>query len=433
MIFLINTIKYIIIFYFLIVVLKNKNKIEVFLFFICALPFSRTTMIFFNLNFKIANNIIIIQEVLFAILFTSIIIELIKSRKIRTNRIKSILFRNYISLYIVFLIFIIVGLINNKTDYVLMDIRSIVYYLFMIILLFGSYNKKISLNYICKGLIVYSTIIILIITFRDSLFYDLIRTTQWENTTRIGYTNILMYIYIVIYSKEIENKKLYYATCILCSISLIISQSITVIIAIFVLYFINKILFNNSSIKKGIIHKKFGVINIYIFITIFLLIAIFFSIENETFLNNNMKNILDKIRLFLNGDLASMQSRNITNGMALNQFWDNINGFGFGKTFVTYLQNGQVAQSEALFVDNLFITLLNKLGIIGTIILIININFIFIYEILKLKIFSIRFFAIIIILLMGLTTSHVIQAPIDMILIQLISYDVIENTKIKNN
>lgn len=137
--------------------------------------------------------------------------------------------------------------------------------------------------------------------------------------------------------------------------------------------------------------------------------------------------------MLLKKDIFYNYSRSITNNMALNEFFERINGFGLGKILVIHLQNERLSQSEELFLDNLFITLLSKFGIIEALILIINIIFIFIYEILKLKVFLIRFFDISIILLIGLTTAHVIQAPIAMILIQLISYDVIENKKIKNN
>lgn len=434
--------KYSLLFLYLYLSLKKRNMlIPVFLFVMCAIPYSHSLNEFLGLyfNFKIFK--LSIQEVLFIILFLRSMFTIFRGNIVVPFRLNNyIIFNIFINITI--FIYLIVGLNNNNRNFVINDFKRVMFYLFtlLFILIYSNYKNNFNNinNSIIWGIALYCVIVIVIFIFRNTIFWNLYNKTQWVNSDRLGYANILFSFYIL-YNKEYYikyMKNIYKIIFMLMLITTLISKSITFIIA-FILVII--IVYGNQFIDK-IRGKKLYRRNVYIKISIvlflisLLLFIMYINLDIEFI--NKIKNIdiIQKIIKYSNGTLNSMQSRNITNQNALNDFKNNIYGYGLGKTFITFIQNGDIAQLNSIYCDNFFVTSLNKFGAIGSAIFILSIVLQGIMISLRLNNkntirFSVCYFSV---FFMGLTTSYLISNPIGIVFIQILSINAILDYKNKN-
>lgn len=428
--------KYFILGYFLYISMKNsRNIIPTFLFLICAIPYNQNVINFFGLTFGIGQLSIALQEMLMIILIFRSIINIFTIKKKYTNREKMFLVSYFIINSMIFLAFLI-GIKNNSINYVISDMRGLIFYLFTFTYIFINSDVNENRIAICKGMFIYCVVTIVIFIFRNNIFYEIYAKTQWVNANRIGFMNIIFFLYLICNSEKLKvnHKILYKTTFILCVVCSIIGKSVTLIILFFMAYIINI----SFSIKytgfKRNIYLKLSIV-VVIFTTIFSVSIYQINKQGiESVLNIE---IFNKIIQYSNGNLNSMNSRKITNEVAIDEFKNNFNGYGLGKTFNTYLQNGDGAQTNALFIDNVFITMLNKFGILSTIIFIGTLIFICLYNIKyrksKSNFSKVSYIACIIgTILTGLTTSHLIVSPSVIVFIQIISLEIISDNNSNN-
>ncbi|MFS0765090.1 hypothetical protein ABC374_16760 [Peribacillus sp. 1P06PB] len=298
---------------------------------------------------------------------------LLKFKKIKISNLKvDILNVCFLGILI---IYFFVGIFNSSFDFIFGDIRVLIYYCLPFLLYYFLKSNKDDNLLVIKTLII-SSILFSIITiglfyFSDTLFKGFMASTQWEGAKRLSFTNSLMVVILmpVAFNKQIaqiEGKWIFYLrfSIVMLLFTILLSKSINTIVIVF---FVFLVLINLEVFKKK--KKKNTLIKIVMLaftIGIFFLFLNSFSGENR-FSNTLISDTNNKLKIALTNpdELNSWQSRIITNSVAIEEFYDNKWGYGLGKTFQTFIQNGELAQLNSLYIDNAIITIINKIGILG--------------------------------------------------------------------
>lgn len=414
---------------------KNiKYLVNAFLLILLSIPFNWAVFEYFKLYLKIGSTKVAAFEILFIALFVLSIVNILKSQKI------NIINRSFVSINIIWIgviiLFGFVGIFNNNLDYVINDIRNLCYYVFLLILININFNKNDlvkMLRTIITASIIFSIISILLFLFRTTVFYSILQSTQWEEAARLGFVNsfiIVIILPLAFIGEDLIGKKwtkLARISTILLIITVIQSQSMTLIVTfVFLLFSLLLIKLFSKKTFQYVKLLKTG-ISVLIIAPILYLLFNIFSKDNEVYIR-----LIDKINTILtdSSSLNSIQSRMITNNYNLVEIMENIWGYGLGKTFVTFIQNGEIAQLNAIYIDNTFYTVMMKLGIIGALIFIVYI--VYCFKILlkhfttlkaenKIFIISLAFSAFSL-LSTFITTSQIFRNPIVYLLFQLIVF-----------
>lgn len=316
---------------------------------------------------------------LFFLLLVSSFIIFVKNKQIVLPN-KGYFYINVVWILLLF-IYSIVGLRNNQLNYMFNDLRNIMFYGFVFIMFVYVFSKN-NIFSLAKVIIVsvmlFSCIDILVYQFKDTLFADLTISAQWADDNRLGFTNSLVIIYLIpfVFFKDklnLSRKWIYFlyisvgasfiTVIITKSVNLIVSVAFVIIFSLVLKYYVEK-----KSSYFNLFRKKLINYSVFLLILAIPLAAIFYYYLPR-FDSSTIVTLYNKIYLAVidPAQLNSWQSRLITNEYAFNEFKDNIWGYGLGKTFQTFIQTGDLASDNSMYVDNTFYTVVNKMGIIGAV------------------------------------------------------------------
>ncbi|GIN90674.1 hypothetical protein J22TS1_17250 [Siminovitchia terrae] len=347
-----------------------------FIFILYSIPYSWPLAQKLGLYIPLGEVSLSVQELMFVYLLVLYFFYSLNRREIKI-RGRALTFA-YTCWLIILIVYLIVGFNNNPLSFVLSDLRRLMFYFFIFILFQFAWKKsdaKKIVYTLATSAITFGLINIVIFAFKDTYFLDFILETQWEGQNRIGFSNSLLLLILlpfIINIKDLGFKKkekttLYLATLILL-LSMVFSRSINLfasVIIVAVLSIVSRLITKNRIESKNIVK----VISASL---IFSMLSISFLIMKDGETVNNKDTLINdfvtKISIVYKdpSSLNSWKSRMITNQYAKSEYNENIFGYGLGKTFKTFIQNGDLAQSNALFIDNTMYTVLNKVGILGS-------------------------------------------------------------------
>ncbi|WP_212948173.1 hypothetical protein [Siminovitchia terrae] len=353
-----------------------KKSMYFFIFILYSIPYSWPLAQKLGLYIPLGEVSLSVQELMFVYLLVLYFFYSLNRREIKI-RGRALTFA-YTCWLIILIVYLIVGFNNNPLSFVLSDLRRLMFYFFIFILFQFAWKKsdaKKIVYTLATSAITFGLINIVIFAFKDTYFLDFILETQWEGQNRIGFSNSLLLLILlpfIINIKDLGFKKkekttLYLATLILL-LSMVFSRSINLfasVIIVAVLSIVSRLITKNRIESKNIVK----VISASL---IFSMLSISFLIMKDGETVNNKDTLINdfvtKISIVYKdpSSLNSWKSRMITNQYAKSEYNENIFGYGLGKTFKTFIQNGDLAQSNALFIDNTMYTVLNKVGILGS-------------------------------------------------------------------
>lgn len=281
---------------------------------------------------------------------------------------------------VVFLIFItsaISGVLNENVFvdfegrlYVLIIMKVVALYLWVKTF---EIRRSTMINGLVFGALIYSTICISIYLFGtnilDSLYGDFY-SDIWTKTGRVSFNNtsslfivVLLNLYMIL---SREYRLLNYISLITSIVTILLSQSRSILI----LLFITLILLFISYLTKVILipnSKKLLILSSILFMGPLTLVLIYFTQNlNFTFLENI------KLRL-LNWNGGSVSSRLYTNEYNL-ALWENKTfGDGLGKPMYFYDADFKLVSIDP-WIDNLYIYILMKFGLVGIIIFLLLVS-----------------------------------------------------------
>ncbi|MPM64555.1 hypothetical protein SDC9_111442 [bioreactor metagenome] len=357
---------------------RVKNLIYFMLFVFLTIPNSIPFLNFFRLYIKIGSNSIYIYDLIFIILIIFSIIKVyINNFKISSRLIKKTEYIYFIWLALLFLYFL-VGLKYNAFNYVFNDIRNLIYFIgFIVFIILFDEKKdlKVTMKICVLASIIYSIINIFVFLFKDNLFYAILEQTQWVGANRLSFINInLVFLIIPIYfnRNKIFKENRWYNLSGIAMISLIIciivGKNLT-------LGAITAFLIICNIIVSGKLKLRINISKIHLLTSFFvILVAVFIFVMKPDLIDYVYELVgeySEKIERVMSGgfdNLNSWRSRQITNEYAFYTFKEKKMGYGLGKTFATYIQNGDLANINHMYVDSTVHTIMVKMGVIGVII-----------------------------------------------------------------
>lgn len=276
----------------------------------------------------------------------------------------------YMVLLLMLIVYLFVGL-KNSNPFLSGDTRQyyiFIFYIAFILILKDEQNIFMS---IIKMSIVASlslSIVVLIMFAFKSTLFDPLFGNNVASSTRVGFGNQAYFvfsfplIFFALRLKKLEGRWRFFALFSLVAIvtSLLIDETRSLIIST-----IGNAVF--IYIYSSIIDKKrtFGA-KIVGFITIFMMLSILAGLVAYYFSETpKMKAIIERFAE-INGDkkIQSAEVRSITNKRNIEIILENPEGHGLGSSFNLINTNGRLAESGP-FIDNFFITTLNKFGFLG--------------------------------------------------------------------
>lgn len=366
----------------------NIKLVSIFLFVLFSIPNSWALIekihVYINLTRSIKINF---AEMLFLVLSVWAAYRIFIKKEFPRYKMFSI--SNLIWLTTLF-VFAIVGFAKWKHHFVFDDLRLEMFWILPLILI--TFVQKPHIEGLIKTLIsssiIFSVFDIFIFLFKNSLFKDVYGSTSWVGANRIGFANsyLILLIIVILFNKMhlVFQKKWSYllqASFVLLLVTVLLGRSVSMIFCtVFVL--LTCIIINLVKNKK---YKTLSILSL-IFLVMIISFFSFYNPNNDS--NNLLLKTMNKVYFAVTNPytLPSWRSRMITNNFAMHLFSKHPMGTGLGTTFVTFIQNGALAQKNALYVDNAAVTILVKLGIIGFLIFCINIliiGFIIIINILR--------------------------------------------------
>ncbi|WP_028401705.1 O-antigen polymerase [Ectobacillus panaciterrae] len=277
----------------------------------------------------------------------------------------------FTSIWGILIIGILIGR-QNHNSYLTSDIRLLLEFILTYIVLqkwinlFRIDSNKIIKTFIISG-IVYSCLTIFIYLFLRGSFlaylygdvYGVIwgnRVTFPNNTAQ--YIFLFLSIYMIFIKK---NRMLNTIAILLNSISLLMSQNRTLIsLGIIMIFFILIYLFLYKAINKKITSLYVGIL----FFTIPILLLLGIVLVNSPLLANSDL-IGEVLSRFTNEGSGSVDYRIVTNEYAIESVQNSILGDGLGKEIMSG-GGSSLGSYKVSFVDNVFVSLYVKLGVVGT-------------------------------------------------------------------
>lgn len=352
---------------------KNvKKSVILYLFFLFLFPYSWSFTSVFHLYLQAGSKTVDLVELLFLYVLGLALAVIIHRRAVRVISRRQLLI--HLLWLLTLLVFFVVGLLVNPARYVFADMRHLMYFGSIFFLITFIQTKK-DLAAVLKGLIVagllFSGLDFAIYIGRQGLFSQVLKMTQWQRANRIGFTN--SYLVFVIVPLAFNSKLFFdrqswrmaaYAAALFLSATVVISKSVTMLAALlFVIAgaLIAKLL---GEWRRSLTKQRFyaGIVALF---SIAALAAACVSLPAVQ--SSVVGELMLKAQLALSDpmQLTSWQSRKLTNAAAFAQFSQNPFGHGLGETFQTYIQTGASALTNALYVDQLFPTILVKMGVFG--------------------------------------------------------------------
>ncbi|MBU3134091.1 hypothetical protein KPL40_16815 [Clostridium gasigenes] len=335
-------------------IIKKEIHWETILKLIILTPVGSHAMFY---NFKGVNfSELIMLTIALVCLIRLTIYQYIRCEKIKFLDVVMILFAIYV--------FVNNLVSKNNASNKLMDLRTFCFW-FMLYFIIKSYYSKNSFDNFIKlltdSIILSSVVIIVIYYFKiDSIATML----DWEGR----YGNAFQTLYIVALpncihyiSNDIVKKreKLFYilgAIIIMYLMSINGGRTITIGVSIATLYIVLKIIlesFKSGSAKKIILNITFIFASIIICTLLFKYLA-----ANNSFIITRLMDLINNSNSGLNVD-----TRIITNMNSKSLITDNMFGYGIGSQMNMINHVGEI-YSERAFIDNAFISLTYKFGIV---------------------------------------------------------------------
>lgn len=278
-----------------------------------------------------------------------------------------------IVIFILIIVFFIVGF-NSKNVFLITDfkfyISMFVLYFFGRMVITNETKMKKSLQIMVISSLIYSLVVILLYFSGErvlSVLYGDTLANWWGSRVTFSNTSMLLVstciaIYLLIKTKY----KFFYSTVLsINTVAIILSQSKTIITFYGVLIILILLMNFLIVVTKGYLSIK-NLKYTYIFISL----LVFFCILSVTtnFLGdfNLLNNVVNR---YTSGN-DSLNVRLITNDKALQLINSNFFGFGLGKEMYLYNLKGLI-ELKGLFIDNFYLTVATKFGVIGVTIFII--------------------------------------------------------------
>lgn len=343
---------------------KNKGLIMLYIFLLISIPDNGYIRSVLGLEkWGLNVNILMLFVIILALIYK--IIDNIRTKKsINLNNIDILM----IIFMIISIFYLVKGIFYNSL-YLSQDI----YYIFKFSILYFSFKFfefkdewKAVFKWVIICTIIYSCIYFVIFILKDTLvpkLYNDLYQQWWEG--RIYFTNnscLLFTICFALFAKQ-YNTLLRVCSFILASGVIILSQTRTLLFVYILIigYFFFKTFFNKV---KRLTRKYYLYISIFLFLVSATIILIPFAFSELGIKESQLWN-----RYFSN-EVSSLSTRNITNLETMRQFNSNEIIPMLGNKLSVYSLSRETL-SQYMYIDQLFITLLCKIGYIGTAIFII--------------------------------------------------------------
>ncbi|MRB11729.1 hypothetical protein BK710_23350 [Bacillus thuringiensis serovar sumiyoshiensis] len=240
----------------------------------------------------------------------------------------------------------------------------ILVYLILRATLFTSISIKEIIKCIAISSLVYSVIVIYIYIFKqDALPYIYGEKLYFWWGRRVNFTNSSIFILSVpiaiYYIYHNKDKYLYYVVLMLNLGATFLSQTRTLIFLVLInmafcmLYFMYLKLRDNKVTLISVSKVCFSIMFIMIF-------CMLLNVESMLEKNSLLKDLQGRF----SSETETLDVRTISNDAALEEIKNNVLGYGLGKELILYNDNYTIS-SVGTFIDNAFVTIGMKLGIIG--------------------------------------------------------------------
>lgn len=278
--------------------------------------------------------------------------------------------------YILIILISFYGVISISNQYFFAEFKMYLYFILFPLFVYLFKREKSGMDLLIKVSVVasllLSIVIIFIFLFKSSIFSPLFEGTFYEYGSRVAISNTSIFLLTVpILVFAIMNKVLnrhwnifILFTLPLILIAAIMGQSRTLIAGIIINTFIAVVLSLYFSKKRVMVNIMFIGISMIMIAVMTIIGFAYFSLGEIIY------STLDRfMEIFQSDSVQTMNVRSYSNQYALNTINRNLLGLGIGSTMYLIDFNGHV-HSEGFFIDNGFITILYKFGVIGFLIFI---------------------------------------------------------------
>lgn len=345
---------------------------SLFVYYLIKKRYNHIFAIFIFINIAIPRNDNLEYLIKFNLLFDTRLIYLLLMLLILLFKVKKFLFTKFeVAIYILLTGIIAIGAFIGRDNlfftYDIKLISSLVLSYFVFIKWIKVFDIKIKnvLKIFIINSIIYSlSTIIIFIFFRGEFLayiYGDIYGSIWGD--RVTFSNntaqyiwIFLSIYYIYLNKELP---LNYISVILNFISILMAQNRTIITLFLLMLFVIVVILSFEKFKRGVSLLFLGISCIVLSLSV-----CFFYIFSDNLLGNN-KLLGDLVSRFNNEGSGTLVYREITNKYAIESVEDNkFLGEGLGKEIWSggNLSNRYIGS----FIDNVFVSIYVKLGIIGS-------------------------------------------------------------------
>lgn len=348
---------------FLIYCYKNTNKCFWLTYFlILSLPISKNNIINY-ITIEIGGIGINIFQILVSIIF---IITIIKRNKEIRSLFSSLVSISFLLLCILYFIYFIIG-VNNKNEKALSDLVMYVFQMLIFYCTFKLVNKKDDiyklLNITFYGLTISCSLsLLMLITNKLKIWGITYDGGRYGGNFITMLIITISYIVILLYNKDNRINKLTIVYSLIISIlSIMLSQNrtnpILLIISCILILLIN--INSNHNFNYKDIFRKLSIIIFMISILSIILIILF---NSEIGFVERFKNITS-----ISEDV-NMKTRVNTNNYYIGLIKENPFGSGFGTLMPFVDSEGIFRYNNSLNIDNTYINIARKAGIVTVII-----------------------------------------------------------------
>lgn len=274
----------------------------------------------------------------------------------------------WISLLIVYTIYSY----SHKAEFFYSEFKLEIFYLLypltLFVFKFKNDRMKLLLKITTTSSFILSILIIFMYFFKDTFFYQLFVNSMYSNDTRVGFGNQSIFILsipllIIALEYKVLSKQwnfIIIITCILSIVSIMMSQSRLLILAVLVNVFLTLVLIIQFSDKRRLLIKNLKLLK-FLFIGFLIAIVLIFLFSK----NNLILNLSDRFNeIFNSNGIISLQMRETTNKFVIEEIYQNLLGYGIGEPMSLLDATGAFIKSGS-YIDNGFLVVLFKFGILG--------------------------------------------------------------------
>ncbi|WP_019720321.1 O-antigen ligase family protein [Heyndrickxia coagulans] len=352
-------------------VLLYLYTIQIFNFtlvLLLAIPANVRSYDFFHLNIPIIN-LDIFKAVLFEIALVILIKKLIKKElfELRNNWFAIILFISFFVYYLLGIHF------HNGAVYT--DAKNFFFIPLLYMIGVSLYTKKKMFKPFFRLVVISSFLLsifsITIFVFKHSIFQYIFDGSFDADTSRVGFANhsnfsFTIPLMILAIKTKVLGKKMnsfIFITLVLMLITLILGQSRALIFAVIVNTIVILVYTSYFTDKKAVVNN---IINLMVFIsfTLLIILAAFLVFPS---ISNQFQEVFQRFySVYKDGGTVSLNTRKITNNYYEQLISKNLLGYGMGKDMWLINDFGHPFV-QGMNIDNAFITITYKFGIIGLI------------------------------------------------------------------